>query len=44
MAILFYTSAMSISSSLHTHFGFDTFRVGQEDAIQSLLNKVYNLP
>jgi ATP-dependent DNA helicase RecQ len=28
-----------LSSSLHTHFGFKSFRAGQEEAIQSLLNK-----
>ena len=33
-----YTRSMSPTSSLHTYFGFDTFRAGQEEAIQSLLN------
>jgi ATP-dependent DNA helicase RecQ len=31
------------SSSLHTHFGFTSFRAGQEEAIQSLLNKQHTL-
>ncbi|MFH1909022.1 MAG: hypothetical protein ABIL11_16850 [Chloroflexota bacterium] len=30
---------MPLTSALHTHFGFDSFRTGQEEAIQSLLNK-----
>lgn len=34
---------MSLTSSLQTHFGFDSFRAGQEDAIQSLLNKQHTL-
>jgi ATP-dependent DNA helicase RecQ len=34
---------MSLASSLHTHFGFDAFRAGQEEAIQSLLNKNHTL-
>lgn len=34
---------MSLTSSLHTHFGFDSFRAGQEDAISSLLNKNHTL-
>jgi ATP-dependent DNA helicase RecQ len=31
------------SFSLHTHFGFTSFRAGQEDAIQSILNKQHTL-
>ncbi|MBI5943606.1 MAG: RecQ family ATP-dependent DNA helicase [Chloroflexi bacterium] len=31
------------SSPLHTHFGFTSFRAGQEEAIQSLLNKQHTL-
>ncbi len=34
---------MSLASSLHDHFGFATFRAGQEEAIQSLLNKQHTL-
>jgi len=34
---------MDIASSLHTHFGFDAFRTGQEEAIQSLLNRQHTL-
>jgi ATP-dependent DNA helicase RecQ len=34
---------MSLSSSLQTHFGFDSFRAGQEEAIQSLLNQQHIL-
>jgi ATP-dependent DNA helicase RecQ len=34
---------MSLTSALHTHFGFDSFRAGQEDAIQSLLNHQHTL-
>jgi len=30
---------MSLASSLHHRFGFDSFRAGQEEAIQVLLNK-----
>lgn len=33
----------NLSSSLHQHFGFDSFRAGQEEAIQSLLNKQHTL-
>ncbi len=33
----------SLTSSLHTHFGFDSFRAGQEEAIASLLNKQHTL-
>jgi ATP-dependent DNA helicase RecQ len=29
----------NLASFLHTHFGFDSFRAGQEEAIQSLLDK-----
>ena len=38
-----YTRSMSPTSSLHTYFGFDTFRAGQEEAIQSLLNYHHTL-
>ena len=31
------------SSPLHTHFGFTSFRAGQEEAIQSLLHKQHTL-
>lgn len=34
---------MSLASSLLTQFGFDTFRAGQEEAVQSLLNKQHTL-
>ncbi|MEW5939195.1 MAG: RecQ family ATP-dependent DNA helicase [Chloroflexota bacterium] len=34
---------MSLTASLHHHFGFDSFRAGQEEAIQSLLNKQHTL-
>ncbi len=34
---------MSLASSLRTHFGFDSFRAGQEEAIQSLLDKQHTL-
>jgi ATP-dependent DNA helicase RecQ len=34
---------MSLESSLHAHFGFDSFRAGQEEAIQSLLNNQHTL-
>ena len=34
---------MSLTSSLQTHFGFDSFRAGQEEAIQALLNKQHTL-
>ncbi|MCK6585269.1 MAG: DEAD/DEAH box helicase, partial [Anaerolineales bacterium] len=34
---------MSLAASLHTHFGFDSFRAGQEEAIQSLLNQQHTL-
>ncbi len=30
---------MDITTALHAHFGFDPFRSGQEEAIQSLLNR-----
>jgi ATP-dependent DNA helicase RecQ len=40
---LFYTLPMSLAVSLHTHFGFDAFRAGQADAIQSLLDKRHTL-
>jgi ATP-dependent DNA helicase RecQ len=33
----------NFSSSLHTHFGFTSFRAGQGEAIQSLLNKQHTL-
>jgi hypothetical protein len=32
-----------LTSSLHTHFGFDAFRAGQAEAIQSLLDKRHTL-
>jgi len=34
---------MSLTSSLRTNFGFDSFRAGQEEAIQSLLNHQHTL-
>ena len=34
---------MSITDSLRTHFGFDSFRAGQEEAIQSLLASIHTL-
>lgn len=34
---------MDITSALQTHFGFDSFRAGQEEAIQSLLNRQHTL-
>ncbi len=34
---------MDILSTLQTHFGFDSFRAGQEEAIQSLLNRQHTL-
>jgi len=34
---------MTLASSLHTHFGFDSFRAGQEEAIASLLNRQHTL-
>ena len=34
---------MSLSSALRTHFGFDSFRMGQEQAIRSLLEKHHTL-
>ena len=34
---------MPLSASLHTYFGFDSFRAGQEQAIQSLLYKQHTL-
>jgi ATP-dependent DNA helicase RecQ len=34
---------MDLNSALHTHFGFDSFRAGQEDAIQSLLDHQHAL-
>ena len=34
---------MSLAASLQTHFGFDSFRGGQEEAIRSLLNKQHTL-
>lgn len=34
---------MDISSALHNHFGFSSFRPGQEEAIQSLLNNHHTL-
>jgi ATP-dependent DNA helicase RecQ len=34
---------MSLASSLKTHFGFDAFRAGQEEAIQSILNNQHTL-
>jgi ATP-dependent DNA helicase RecQ len=34
---------MPLSSSLHSHFGFRSFRAGQEEAIQSLLNQKHTL-
>ncbi len=33
----------NLSSSLHTHFGFKSFRAGQEEAILSLFNKQHTL-
>lgn len=32
-----------LASSLHAHFGFDSFRAGQEEAITSLLDKNHTL-
>ena len=37
------TIPSNLSSSLHQHFGFASFRAGQEEAIQSLLNKQHTL-
>ncbi len=34
---------MSLATSLQTQFGFDSFRVGQEEAIRSLLNNRHTL-
>ena len=34
---------MNLSASLHTYFGFSSFRVGQQEAIQSLLDKQHTL-
>ncbi len=34
---------MDISAALQTHFGFDSFRAGQEEAIRSLLDKNHTL-
>jgi ATP-dependent DNA helicase RecQ len=34
---------MDLTPSLHTHFGFTSFRAGQEEAIQSLLNQNHTL-
>lgn len=34
---------MSLATSLLTHFGFDSFRAGQGEAIQSLLNQQHTL-
>ncbi len=34
---------MDITSALQTHFGFDSFRAGQEEAVQSLLNHQHTL-
>ncbi len=34
---------MDLTPSLQTHFGFDSFRAGQEEAIQSLLNQNHTL-
>ncbi len=34
---------MTLTSSLQTHFGFDSFRAGQEEAITSLLDKQHTL-
>ncbi len=33
----------NLTTSLHTHFGFDTFRAGQAEAIQSILNNQHTL-
>jgi len=33
----------NLASALQAHFGFDSFRAGQEEAIQSLLNKQHSL-
>lgn len=33
----------TLTSALQTHFGFDSFRTGQEEAIRSLLNKQHTL-
>jgi len=33
----------NLAASLHRHFGFDSFRAGQENAIASLLNKNHTL-
>ena len=38
-----YTAPMSLSSSLQAYFGFDSFRAGQEEAIQSLLTGQHTL-
>jgi ATP-dependent DNA helicase RecQ len=32
-----------LASALHTHFGFDSFRAGQEEAIRSLLDRQHTL-
>ncbi|HLA87675.1 MAG TPA: RecQ family ATP-dependent DNA helicase, partial [Anaerolineales bacterium] len=37
------TIPSNLSSSLHQHFGFDSFRAGQEEAIHSLLNNQHTL-
>jgi superfamily II DNA helicase RecQ len=34
---------MSLAASLRAHFGFDSFRVGQDEAIQSLLDQRHTL-
>jgi ATP-dependent DNA helicase RecQ len=34
---------MDLTPSLQTHFGFDSFRAGQEEAIQSILNQNHTL-
>lgn len=34
---------MDLTTSLHTLFGFDTFRAGQQEAITSLLNRQHTL-
>ena len=37
------TMSSNLTTSLHTHFGFESFRAGQEGAIQSLLEKHHTL-
>ena len=35
---------MNLTSTLQAHFGFNSFRAGQEEAIQSFLNKNHASP